>query len=254
MVSGSVIQTARARMNAYVAQWIGTRAHQEDAYLVRHFPTGTLAVVCDGMGGHQCGDVAAAAAVQAFVEDFAGANDLPVRERLLRALDAANKAVGRIFSQKGEDAYGGCTLLGVFIGGGVLRWVSVGDSPLMLWRRGHLLFLNEEHSMRSLYRQYGQFNAEEETLGHVLRSAVTGETIPLVDAPQMPFPLIPGDRIILASDGVEHVLRPGMAPAAVKLVMQPSDSHNPATALVEACRAAADSSADNVTVVTLDVE
>lgn len=241
-------------MNAYVAQWIGTREHQEDAYLVRHFPTGTLAVVCDGMGGHQCGDVAASSAVQAFADDFAKEQEMPVRERLRRALDAANNAVGQVFRQKGKDAYGGCTLLAVFIGGGVLRWVSVGDSPLMLWRRGHLLFLNEEHSMRSLYRQYGQFNAEEETLGHVLRSAVTGESIPLVDAPVMPFPLIPGDRVILATDGVEQVLRPGMASSVVKLVMQQSDSHNPATSLVEACRAAATPSADNVTVVTLDVE
>lgn len=240
-------------MNAYVAQWIGTREHQEDAYLVRHFPSGTLAVVCDGMGGHLCGDAAASTATKAFADDFAATEDLPVRERLRHALDAANLAVGRIFAGMGKDAYGGCTLLGVFIGSGVLRWVSVGDSPLMLWRRGHLLFLNEEHSMRSLYRQYGNFQAEEETLGHVLRSAVTGDPIPLIDAPVMPFPLIPGDRIILATDGVEHILRPGLPPSTVKLVMQQRDGHNPATSLVENCRAAADASADNVTVVTLDV-
>lgn len=87
-----------------------------------------------------------------------------------------------------SDAYGGTTLLAVWIGAGVIWWISVGDSPLFLWRNRRLLRLNEDHSMRAIYLKYisrgGMTYEEAMRHGHLLRSAVIGGELTLVDAPR----------------------------------------------------------------------
>lgn len=241
-------------MNACISQWIGRRSEQEDAYAVRHFPTGTLAIVCDGMGGHCHGGQAATRAAEAFATAFAEQGGCPMVDRLRGALHAANEAVGELFGQC--DSFGGCTLLAAFIGGNVLWWISVGDSPLLLWRRGRLTRLNADHSMRSLYadlvRTGTMTHQEMLRRGNMLRSAVTGESIPLVDAPPTPYPVLPGDKIILCSDGLDDLLLGSTLPPSTRKLLD-SRGGNPAALLIEACRAMNTDYADNATAITLDV-
>lgn len=244
-------------MNINVAQWIGKRGDQEDAYAHRHYPEGTLAVVCDGMGGHDCGSLAASTAANAFVEAFDTVEGDTIPARLRAALDKANDAVGELFKKR--TSYGGTTLLAVYFGGGVMWWVSVGDSPLLIWRFGRLMRKNDDHSMRSIYGSYvssGVMGLEEAmSQGHSLRSAVTGEKIPIVNNPATPEPLLPGDRIILASDGVDELLLPDlMLPEVRPETRQLLDARdgNLAAGIVEACKALELPTADNVTVLTLD--
>ena len=240
-------------VNAVIAQWIGKREHQEDSYLVRHYPVGTLAVVCDGMGGHMHGDVASKTAVNAFVEAFEVETETSIQERLQNALEAANEEVGRTFRASGD--FGGTTLVAAFVGHGVLWWISVGDSPLYLWRRERLLRLNEDQSMRSVYMQYvqaGCLTFEDAVLrGHSLRSAVTGHAMELVDASATPYPLLPGDRIILTSDGTDDLLYVAALPPHVKAIFE-DRTGNLSTRLVQACCDLNEPHADNVTVISMD--
>lgn len=242
-------------MDAHAAQWVGKRPKQEDAYGVRHFPDGSLAVVCDGMGGHMYGELASSTAVRAFIDSFAeslAAGD-DVAESLHEGLMSANDAVGELFAA--PETYGGTTLVAAFAGHGVLHWVSVGDSALYLWRRENLRRLNADHSMRAVYEKFicpgGMTRKEAMAGGHVLRSAVTGEEIPMVDESHRPLPVLPGDRIILCSDGLETLLSPGVVPPAVRRLLQQREG-SLAAELVQASVALDDSFADNVTVVTLD--
>lgn len=240
-------------MNAVIAQWIGKRESQEDAYAIKHFPTGILAVVCDGMGGHQYGALASRTATRTFVQTFEKEEYGPVSERLQTSLYAANEAVKKEFDAYG--AFGGTTLLAVYVGGGVMWWVSVGDSSLYLWRCGRLIRLNADHSMREVYMQYvhaGGLTFEEAVnKGHTLRSAVTGEAICMVDAPPTPYPLLPGDRIVLASDGADDLLYVPAVSEKVRAIFTQRDK-NLATEIVQACVALNSPVADNVTVVGLD--
>lgn len=239
-------------MNVSVAQWIGKRSRQEDAYAVRHYPEGSLTVVCDGMGGHDCGYLASSTAVEAFIHAFEREEGTPAM-RLRAALDAANAEVGRQFAKR--EMYGGTTLLAVFVGGGVVWWVSVGDSILALWRRGRLIRLNADHSMRSVYSELiknGAVSASEAMgLGHSLRSAVTGEPMPLVDAPPTPYPLLPGDRVISATDGADDLLLITPVPMSLRNMLD-KRGDNLSAALVEACREIDNPCADNVTVLSMD--
>lgn len=240
-------------MNAVISQWVGKREHQEDAYMVRHYPAGTLAVVCDGMGGHQFGALASKTAVSAFVEAFESETDGTISLRLQEALEAANDAVGDAFATAG--AFGGTTLLATYVGGGVLWWISVGDSPLYLWRHSRLIRLNEDHSLRSVYMQYvhaGSLTFEDAlAMGHSLRSAVTGDNMELIDAPMTPYPLLPGDRILLATDGSDDLLYTPVLTDTVKHIFEERNG-NLAARVVEACRALESPYADNVTVIGMD--
>lgn len=240
-------------MDAHIAQWIGTRAQQQDSCAVRHFPDGSLAVVCDGMGGHEDGAAASKLAADTFVEVFAEEAELPLSDRLREALDAANDAVGEHFAR--TKGYGGTTLVAAYASHGVLRWISVGDSGLYLLRGGRLLRLNADHSMRALLREYtlpgGMTPREIARSGHCLRSAVTGGDMPLVDAPTMPYPLLHGDLILLASDGADVLLE---VPEAADRFNFFQEGKSPAVAVVEYCHDLQQPHADNVTVISMLAE
>ncbi len=224
----------------------------EDAYAVRNLSDGLLAVVCDGMGGHDCGYQAASLAANSFVKSFEKDADKMPGQRLRDALDCANESVGAYFEK--HKMYGGSTLLAVFASAGVLRWVSVGDSLLLLWRSGRLIRLNADHSMRSIYEEFvraGTMSFEEAySQGHSLRSAVTGDKIPLVDSPATPYLLLPGDKILLASDGVDELLLPTPLKSTTRYILD-SSSDNLSAQIVEKCRELGRNDADNVTVVSM---
>lgn len=242
-------------MKASIAQWIGCRDKQEDSYRVKYFPDGLLVVVADGMGGHHNGELASAEAVRAFEASFADltTEGRPVAERLMTALNVANDAVGHAFADCSNR--GGTTLVAAFIGQGVIRWVSVGDSPLLLWRGGRLLRLNADHSLRAILMEYvsagTMSHSEAMQRGHQLRSALTGAGMALVDAPATPKPLLPGDRIIVATDGVDDLLLAPVLTDEVRGLLSDRDG-NVSVRVVEACQALNDPGADNVTVVSVD--
>ena len=102
----------------------------------------------------------------------------------------------------------GATCVGLVVGEAGLDWISVGDSPLYIHRRGKLRRLNADHSLAPLLDQMvadGKMDAEKarnDTRRHYLRSAVTGEELDLIDVSERPLVLQSGDTVVLASDGL----------------------------------------------------
>ncbi len=234
----------------------GNRARQEDDYglfeVPSHLQAGDLLLVlADGMGGQQAGAVASALTVRAFIEayDLIPATTIP--ERLERTLQHVN---GRLALEVAADPNRlrgmGCTLLAVVLGKEGLYWLSVGDSPLWLWRRGRLRRLNQDHAYRSVLAQQvsaGQITAAEAASHpdrNALISVLTGDHLELVDLSCQALPLKPNDQILLASDGI-FTLSEAEIGDILKAVRPPQ---SPGQALLAAVESRRNPQQDNITV------
>jgi PPM family protein phosphatase len=190
---------------------IGQRSNQQDRHAVRRVDSaeigsGWLLLVADGMGGHVAGERASEIAVDSFGDGFVNSQGA-VRERLLAALHDSNARLAESATCDPALHGMGTTLLAVFISDGGLEWVSVGDSPLWLCRGCSMRRLNEDHSMRPLLEDLAPFQNRQDRQapqqgGNLLRSALTGGAIELIDLASSPIRLRPGDTVILASDGL----------------------------------------------------
>ena len=189
----------------------GRRRSQQDCAVCIPMGVGRhLLVLADGMGGHAAGDVASSVAVTGFCSAFEapGIPEDP-NKRMMAALEAANYAIHDRVVVEPELIGMGTTLVAAVVEGRELRWVSVGDSPLWLVRDGEIRRLNANHSVAGQLAEQvaaGEMTAAEaaEAPGRaMLFSALLGEYIDLVDAPEAPVRLEPGDVIMIASDGVE---------------------------------------------------
>jgi protein phosphatase len=135
----------------------------------------------------------------------------PPRDELTAALHAANAALDRRVALEPALAGMGTTLVAALLTPAALEWISVGDSPLYLCRAGEIALLNEDHSLAPALDQLvreGRISAEaarNDPRRHMLRSALTGEEIDLVDRSRRPLQLEPGDVVVLASDGIQSL-------------------------------------------------
>lgn len=196
-------------------QYKGRRDNQEDYYAFADAAELTeeplqklLLVVGDGLGAHAGGSVASYLAVNAFVRAY---HEQPgdAGWRLRTALDTANETLGYITDRMPAVAPPmGTTMLSVLVSRSEVQWISVGDSPLFLYRRGHLSRLNADHSLTPLLEERvraGQMTEEEAAHHpdrHTLQSALMGAPMALVDFAADPIKLLPDDIIIAASDGI----------------------------------------------------
>ena len=203
-------------------QAVGGRTYQEDRYRVRRVVAandrGTpilFAAIADGMGGHTSGERASELAIEAFWQRFCRQATFD-EKALTVALHAANEAIARDLAMAPERRGMGTTFLGVVICNAELRWISVGDSPLLLYREGELHRVNADHSLAPLLDRMAA-DAEitvEEALSDPrrssLREALMGGELTLIDAGES-FPLQEGDVLLVASDGILTLEPPRLA-------------------------------------------
>ncbi|HEX2839718.1 PP2C family protein-serine/threonine phosphatase [Hyphomicrobium sp.] len=244
---------------------IGTRAKQEDAFAI--WPSaahpaaqdgeGVLAVVADGMGGHAGGEVAGRLACETFISAFSGRHGA-AGDRLHTALGASNSAIAARASETAGLRGMGCTLVGAWIDGAGLRWVSVGDSLLLLFRAPDVLRLNADHSLGAFLddqARRGKMSAGEAASNpyrNALRSALTGKKIEILDLQGDPYPLAAGDWLILASDGIATLA--GDEIGDIVYANRDGAAGEMAERLIAAVEAKRDPDQDNATVVVLKIE
>ncbi len=194
----------------------GARDYQEDAFLITRLGDaddekgGSLLIVADGMGGHAAGNVASNMAVQTFNKHLTAnspSDEMPtvLREAILLANESIKTTVAETSALKGM----GCTIIAVVVADDQLRWVSVGDSHLYLVRDDAIRKINADHSYGGfLDRMAAEGKPMEPEAGfsrNMLMSALTGDEIAEIDCPTEALDLRAGDRLVLASDGLDTV-------------------------------------------------
>ena len=204
-------------------QHIGKRNDQQDYFALSDEPTkevvesaeGFLVLVADGMGGHAGGGKASVIAVTTFLDAYQQKSiQETIPDALIRALLQANAAVFDKNRQGGQGEGMGTTLVACVLQSRNLYWISVGDSPLFLYRDARLVQINQEHSYGmelDLKIQGGQISQAEAEAERNKRNRLTSclgmETIPpKIDCPKIPYELKTGEKVLLCSDGLVNAL------------------------------------------------
>lgn len=238
----------------------GGREYQEDDYglIERGGPdSDEVLLLADGMGGQVSGDIASRMVVKTFIETYPNMT-APIPNRLRACLEAANNALAEAIEANPELDGMGTTVVAVVISQRGLDWISVGDSPLWLFREGQLRRLNADHSMAAVFADLvtvGRMTEEEAATDpkrHALRSAVMGDEIHLIDRSPQPVALERGDRVVLASDGLETLSDDEIA--CILQTMQNAPLAEVAKALIQAVEKVENPHQDNTTVLLYSPE
>lgn len=197
----------------------GARDYQEDA-ITSDFLVGADAgfvVLADGMGGHAAGDVASKIVLTEVYSDlkfqYADTQAFEARApEILRSIaDHANERL-RLHTRQHPETHGmGATLVVPVMLENRLFWISIGDSPLFLFRDGYLTQLNEDHSMAPQIDFMVKSGLMDPKIGanhpdrNSLISVLVGGRIQKIDCPAKPMELRVGDIVICASDGLQFL-------------------------------------------------
>ncbi|MEM9910729.1 MAG: protein phosphatase 2C domain-containing protein [Pseudomonadota bacterium] len=251
--------------DAVVATAQGGRDRQEDA-VVLNFPIGShhgFAVLADGMGGHAAGNIASNIVVTEVFSELKMQSEDPksleqdINATLHAAIADANACIKYVSRCKPEQDVMGTTVLVPVLFEDRLYWISVGDSPLWLFRNGELRRLNANHSMAPEIDEMmrsGLIDLEAARMHpdrHCLTSVLMGEDIAKIDYSEAPTRLQPGDVVLAASDGLEF-----LEEEEIKSIIR-AHRHQPsaalAQALMDAIHALDDPEQDNVAVCAIRV-
>ncbi len=208
--------------------------------------TATLGAVADGMGGHVGGEKAAAMAIA----EFNGVRGVLSEQRLIDVVQAANRRIYEAALQPSLRGMGTTIVVASFDpADDVVTLVNVGDSRGYLLRDGEFRQVTIDHSLVEDLIREGQIT-EEEARVHPQRNIVTRALgiMPEVEVDAFAVRVQPGDRLLLASDGLSNEVDPSRIASILAEAATASEACN---RLVDA--ALAGGGRDNVTVVVLDL-
>ncbi len=242
------------------------RGHNEDYILVR--PDLGLYVTCDGMGGHNAGEVASKMTAETMAEEIQRHYDkikLYTQEPTVQTRDvvrgiideAIQLACRKIFAQgvKNQSQKGmGTTLAAVLHCGANAFMAHAGDARIYLYRENCLHPLTQDHSLVNEMVQKGVLTREQ-AINHPRANIIT-RAVGIqegVEADILHMEMVHGDLLLLCSDGLtKHVHDPDIQTFLKKM------PHNTQEAL-QLCtehfiQATLDRGAiDNVSVVTVSL-
>ena len=248
-------------IEAYGRTDVGRRRKiNEDSFLVS--PETSLYAVCDGMGGHNAGEVASKMAIEtisSFVERSAvekeitwpwclDANVSFDANRLKTAIRLANARVYQAADNREELTGMGTTVVAVLVSPGLVTIGSAGDSRCYRVRDGELSQLTRDDSWVSAALGEGILNSDD-VEHHPLRNVITKAVgaRDTIDLEVVEHDLKVGDLLMLCSDGLHGMIND----QDIKRILVPApESLEAASArLVDAANEAG--GRDNVSVVLL---
>lgn len=193
------------------------RSNNEDSVAVDE--ANALAVLADGMGGYNAGEVASNMATSflknelgRWLAEAAGrASDVEVRRAMDICVDNANRAIFNAANANPHYAGMGTTLVVAVFRKGQLRLGHVGDSRAYRWRAGQLAQITRDHSLLQEQIDAGLITPEQAAFSankNLVTRAVGVEDTVLLETHL--HEVHPGDVYLMCSDGLSDMLDDAM--------------------------------------------
>lgn len=169
-----------------------------------------LAIVADGMGGHQGGDVASEMAVSHIGFAFEAENETNMNGAAKWLIGELRRENERILTrgQQFADLSGmGTTIVAVLVYGDQFIVANIGDSRAYLYRNDRLVQITEDHSLVNELVRSGELTPEEAE--RFPRKNVITRSLgvtPEVDADVNTYDLLTGDMLLLCTDGLSKIV------------------------------------------------
>lgn len=228
------------------------RSSNQDAFAIGTMDDGSnWAVVCDGMGGANGGNIASRLAVDYFSASLkagyrSGMSESSVKNLLETAVNAANI---RVFdkSRESKELNGmGTTIVAVLIIGKTAYFSHAGDSRAYSFSNGELTQLTRDHSIVQSMIENGKLTPEEARF-HPRKNVIT-RALGVEESVSPEFnvyDLNDGDQLLLCTDGLTNFVDLG----AIADVLS-ADPESKAEALVEVANK--NGGGDNITAVVIE--
>lgn len=219
------------------------REINEDAMLAQS----PVFLVADGMGGHDAGDKASAAVVEAFAP-LAGS---PVSmEEIGAALARANERVSAISAQHARGAGSTVAAVALVEHESAPHWLvfNVGDSRVYRHRGSSLEQLTVDHSLGQELVDAGELRPEN--LADFSQRNVITRAVGAADsiADSWLVPVVDGERLLICSDGLSGEISDESIRATLTMCGRPKTATE---ALVRRAKEAG--GRDNISVIVIDV-
>ena len=204
------------KIKAYNLQELGQRTNQEDSLfpaLGRSTSDDRLFVLCDGMGGHEKGEVASATVCATLSRVILSAwhpGEVLSDELFLQALSAAYDVLDA--KDNGEERKMGTTLTFLCLHAGGATVAHIGDSRIYQLRPAsknspaRIVFRTQDHSLVNDLVKIGEIT-EEEAKHHPQKNVITRAMQPCqehrakADIAHL-TDILPGDYFYMCSDGM----------------------------------------------------
>lgn len=184
---------------------IGKRRANQDVCRVVEMPeqNRTLIIVCDGMGGHSMGDVAAETVCNAICEFWMNNPDIP--DSGTKVTEACRVASDALYARSRvvRPIEMGTTMVMASVEGNIVTIAHCGDSRCYLLRDGAVVYQTQDHADP----HWGS-----EVVTKCFFSMASEVAVP--DIAQLEVK--PGDRIFLCSDGVYKSMAPQILTARLQ--------------------------------------
>lgn len=230
------------------------RATNQDAYFAGELESGGLfAVVCDGMGGANGGNVASQTAVKLIseyvIQSYTPRMDSLGVERMLKsAIENANLEVFEMAKASKELEGMGTTAVVVFVKDGTAVIAHVGDSRAYLVNN-ELTQITKDHSVVQNLLENGQITLEDaknHPNKNVITRALGAEENVMVDISELT--LEENDSLLLCTDGLSGLIDG----EEIFKVLKETESQDVPQKLVDSANKAGGT--DNITVVILTTD
>ncbi len=184
------------------------RSHNEDSGAVIPISASDVfAVVADGMGGHQAGDVASQMAVH-FVKQHLDTyiNEKETSSEIIHSLiEDANKEIYSYAQSHPECRGMGTTVIVLRANRNEVHLGHVGDSRCYRIQGGEITQLTDDHTLVNELVKSGQITAEEAEYHprkHVVMRALG--TDPEVEIDDLTYEWTTGNYLLICSDGLSN--------------------------------------------------